>query len=72
MLHAITARNGLYSPCSGFTLIELLVALAIAAVLIAGLGGVMGQVAATQDAVQGKNELTRQARFAMDQMVQDE
>lgn len=62
-----------YTECSlqqGFTLIELLVALAIAAVLIAGLGGVMGQVASTQDAVQDKNELTRQARFAMYQMVQ--
>lgn len=48
---------------------ELLVAVAIAAVLIAGLGGVAGQFADTQDAVQGRNDLTRQARFAMDQMV---
>jgi prepilin-type N-terminal cleavage/methylation domain-containing protein len=53
----------------GFTLIELLVATTLAALLIVGLGGVVGQVATTRDAVQNKNELTRQARFAMDQMV---
>jgi len=53
----------------GFTLIELLVATTLAALLIAGLGGVVGQVAMTRDAVQDKNELTRQARFAMDQIV---
>jgi prepilin-type N-terminal cleavage/methylation domain-containing protein len=54
----------------GFTLIELLIALAIAAILIAGLTGVAGQVAATQDAVEDKNDLTRQAGFAMQRMVQ--
>jgi prepilin-type N-terminal cleavage/methylation domain-containing protein len=53
----------------GFTLIELLVATALAALLIVGLGGVVGQVATTRDAVQDKNDLTRQARFAMEQMV---
>lgn len=53
----------------GFTLIELLVATTLAALLIVGLGGVVGQVATTRDAVQDRNELTRQARFAMDQMV---
>jgi prepilin-type N-terminal cleavage/methylation domain-containing protein len=55
---------------AGFTLVELLVALAIASVLIAGLGGVMGQVTATHDAVRDKNDLTQQARFAMQRMVQ--
>jgi len=53
----------------GFTIIELVVATALAALLIAGLGGVVGQVATTRDAVQDRNELTRQVRFAMDQMV---
>ena len=53
----------------GFTLIELLVATALAALLIVGLGGVVGQVATTRDAVQDRNDLTRQARFAMEQMV---
>jgi hypothetical protein len=46
------------------------VALAIASALIAGLGGVMGQVAATHDAVRDKNDLTQQARFAMQRLVQ--
>ncbi len=54
----------------GFTLVELLVALAIASALIAGLGGVMGQVVATHDAVRDKNDLTQQASFAMQRMVQ--
>jgi prepilin-type N-terminal cleavage/methylation domain-containing protein len=54
---------------TGFTLVELLVATTLAALLIVGLGGVVGQVATTRDAVQDSNELTRQARFAMDQMV---
>jgi prepilin-type N-terminal cleavage/methylation domain-containing protein len=72
-------NSGVYTGCrsdrrtalvGGFTLIELLIALAIAAVLIAGLTGVAGQVAATQDAVQDKNDLTRQAEFAMQRMVQ--
>ena len=54
---------------AGFTLIELVVATMLAALLIAGLGGVVGQVTTTRDAVQDRNELTRQARFAMDQMV---
>jgi len=53
----------------GFTLIELLVATTLAVLLIVGFGGVVGQVVTTRDFVQDKNELTRQARFAMDQMV---
>ena len=53
----------------GFSLVELLVATAFAAVLIASLGAVMGLVTATRDVAQDRNELTRQARFAMDQMV---
>jgi len=57
------------SPQHGFTLIELLVATTLAALLIVGLGGVVGQVAMTRDSVQDRNDLTRQARFAMDQMV---
>ena len=54
---------------AGFTLVELLAATAFAALLIVGLAGVVGQVAATREAVQDRNDLTRQARFAMDQMV---
>ena len=54
----------------GYTLVELLVALATAAVLLAGLGGVIGQVVATHDAAHEKSELIQQARFAMQRMVQ--
>jgi len=53
----------------GFSLVELLVATAFAVVLIAGLGVVMGLVTATRDVTLDRNELTRQARFAIDQMV---
>jgi type II secretory pathway pseudopilin PulG len=63
MIRPVTAKQ------CGFTLVELLVATTFAALLIVGLGGVVGQVATTRDAVQDRNELTRQARFAMEQMV---
>lgn len=53
----------------GFTLIELVVATALAAMLIVGLSGVVGQITTTGDIVHDRNELTRQARFAMDQML---
>ncbi len=54
---------------SGFTLIELLISTSLAGLLIAGLNGVIGQALTIQDAVSEKNDLTRQARFAMEQMV---
>lgn len=54
---------------SGFSLVELLVAVMLATVLMAGLGGVAGLATSTQDTVHDRNELTRQARFAMEQMV---
>ncbi len=54
---------------NGYTLIELLIALAVSAVLFVGLGSVLGQVLETREDVQDKNDLTRQARFAMQQMV---
>ncbi len=54
---------------SGFTLLELLIALALSAILFAGLGGIVGQAMDTQDAVETSNDLTQQARFAMEQMV---
>jgi len=53
----------------GFTLIELIVVLAIAAILVISLEGVVKQVTATQIAVQSKNELAREARFAMQRMT---
>ncbi len=58
-----TRRSG------GFTLIELVIALAISAILMAGLGGILGQTLGAREVIHEKNDLTRQARFAMEQMV---
>ena len=54
---------------SGYTLIELLIALALSAILFTGLGSVVGQALDIHDTVREKNDLTQQARFAMQQMV---
>ena len=54
---------------SGFTLIELLVSVTLAALLITGLGNIVGLAVETQEVVGEKNNLTRQAGFAMEQMV---
>ena len=53
----------------GFTLVELLIAMAIGTILLLAINGVVGRGLQTQEAVQNKNELTRQAHFAMQQMV---
>jgi len=54
---------------SGFTLVEMLIAISLAAILIAGLNGVIGQALSIQNSVSEKNDLTQQARFAMEQMM---
>jgi len=46
-----------------------MITLAIAALIIAGLTGVVGQALRSQDAVSEKNKLTRDARFAMQRML---
>lgn len=61
--------NSHVSNQHGFTLVELLAATTFAALLILGLGGIVGQVATIRATAQDRNDLTRQARFAMDQMV---
>lgn len=53
----------------GLTLLELLVTLAIASMLMAGLAGVVGSTLQLQSSSQMRNDLTRQARFAMQRMV---
>lgn len=55
----------------GFSYIELMLAVTIAALLMAGLGGVVSQALQSQSVVQEKNQLTREARFAMQQMVRN-
>jgi type II secretory pathway pseudopilin PulG len=51
------------------TLVELLLALAIGALLVAGLAGVVEQSLAAWDATRERNDLTQQARFAMERMA---
>jgi prepilin-type N-terminal cleavage/methylation domain-containing protein len=58
------------ASANGFTLIELLVALALGAILFAGLNGIVGQALHIHDSVRDKNNLTRQTRFAMQRMEQ--
>ncbi|MBT8437338.1 MAG: prepilin-type N-terminal cleavage/methylation domain-containing protein, partial [Gammaproteobacteria bacterium] len=53
----------------GFTYVELMITLAIASLIIVGLGGVVGQALQSQDAVSESNRLTRDARFAMQRML---
>ena len=54
---------------NGFTLVELLLAMMLATILVLAIGGVAGQVVDTRQHVRDTNDLNRQARFAMDQMV---
>jgi prepilin-type N-terminal cleavage/methylation domain-containing protein len=54
---------------NGYTLVELLIALALSAILFTGLGNVVGQAIGTRDTVHENNDLTEQARFAMQQML---
>lgn len=53
----------------GFTLIELLVVLVVSALLIAGMSGVVGQALRVWSVVDGRVDLTREGRFALDRIV---
>lgn len=72
--HSRIRRNlpKLHIPAAvrGVSLIELLVVLMIAAVLITALGSVVGTALQSQAAVGDRNDLTREARFALGRMVQ--
>ena len=71
MHHCVAHKRYSTSGSSrGFTLIELLIALALAAILFSGLSGVMGQALDIHDTVRDNNDLTRQARFALQRMEQ--
>lgn len=54
----------------GFTLIELLMTVIIGSALILGVSNVMSRTLYAHDAARAQNELTRQSRLAMQQMVQ--
>ncbi len=58
-----------YRRNTGFTLIELLVSVAIGSMLILGLSTVTAMISDTLSASSNKHQLTRDAQFAMDQMV---
>ena len=54
---------------NGFTLIELLISLALAGLLLVAMSGLVDRVLGTDELVTERNELQRDARFAMDRMV---
>ena len=56
-------------PCRGFTLVEVLAAVAIAAVLLGGLVGVVRTSLASVEDSRARNATARTAEFAMDRMV---
>ncbi len=53
----------------GFTLVEILVVVAISGLLMLSLGNVIGNVSNTQQVVEQKTELEREAAFAMRRIV---
>ena len=53
----------------GFTLLEMLLALAIGAVLVAALGGVVSTALQANAEAEGRREVSREARFAMERMT---
>ena len=53
----------------GFTLVELLVSLALAALLLAAMSGLVRNTLGTDEIVAERNELQRDARFALERMV---
>lgn len=53
----------------GFTLIELLIALALAGLILAATSGLVNNVVGTDEIVAERNQLQRDARFAMDRMT---
>lgn len=54
---------------NGFTYVELMITLAIASLIVVGLTGVVNQALQSQDTVSENNQLTRDARFAMQRML---
>lgn len=57
------------SSQSAFTLIELLIALVLASLLLAATSGIVNNALGTDEIVEERNTLTRDARFAMQRMT---
>ncbi len=53
----------------GFTLIELLIAMALAGLVLAAMSGLVNNVLGTEEVTTERNQLRRDARFAMERMV---
>lgn len=53
----------------GITLLELLIAVALGALIVAGVSAVSRELTQTQAAIQERNRLTEDGRFAMERMV---
>jgi type II secretory pathway pseudopilin PulG len=68
-MNRVTLRSVYATSSRGYTLISLLVALALSAIVLTGLGSVVGETLRVHEQVQTKNLLMHQARFAMEQMV---
>ena len=58
-----------YRKQLGVTLLELLIAVALGALIVAGMSAVMGELTQSQAAIQERNRLTENGRFAMERMV---
>jgi len=58
-----------YRQQRGVTLIELLIAVAMGALIVAGMSAVMVGLTESQAAIQERNRLTENGRFAMERMV---
>lgn len=56
-------------PAAGYTIVEVLMALVLGSLVLGALSGVTGIALSTYEVVSERETLTRQARFAMDQMV---
>ena len=54
---------------NGFTLIELLIAVVLGTLIVVGMSAVMRELAPTGAAIQERNRLTEDGRFAMERMV---
>ena len=55
--------------CRGFTLLELLIAVSLSALLLIAISGLISNALGTDELVVERNELQRDARFAMDRIV---
>jgi len=65
----MSMRNNASMKKEGFTLVEILITVAIVALLMTALGRVVGQSLHIQDASLVRQELTREAQFAMARMT---